>query len=472
MIVGSEVLNDGTFLVSYYDENGKTAFMKKRLADHELYNWVESSNPTATRNWNGKFVKRGMSAGQYINQFRIQELIREKLTAEEIAAVYNQDNFPKKTYLDIEIKLIDDSFPEPDKARMPVGLISFCNEDNVTYILSILNSEDQPGGLTQAQITQMERDVNDYFRKTVPLRESDRALFEQDFKIKYKFFKTEEELMEFYFHRIMPHFSFVTGWNVTEFDWKYLMNRAKHIKVDAMATMPTKSTFSKVKIPTHLGVLDYMQVFEKLKPYKVVENYKLDYIAELVLGTTKLKHDYSSFIEFQKDTYLFTMYNVIDVILVKLIEDKLSILDVAFEMSNVAQVDVNKVFSPVHIAELLMCREFLNKNLKMMKLPWGEEVLDATYAGAYVKDPIPGYYNAIACYDFSSMYPNIQIQFNISPDTYLGKIDKVKKDGTEIHTKNDTMFSSKSDSVARTILTRLYDERIKTQGEIKKLKNS
>jgi DNA polymerase elongation subunit (family B) len=239
-----------------------------------------------------------------------------------------------------------------------------------------------------------------------------------------------------------------------------------------MATMPTKSTFSKVKIPTHLGVLDYMQVFEKLKPYKVVENYKLDYIAELVLGTAKLKHDYSSFIEFQKDTYLFTMYNVIDVILVKLIEDKLSILDVAFEMSNVAQVDVNKVFSPVHIAELLMCREFLNKNLKMMKLPWGEEVLDATYAGAYVKDPIPGYYNAIACYDFSSMYPNIQIQFNISPDTYLGKIDKVKKDGTEIHTKNDTMFSSKSDSVARTILTRLYDERIKTQGEIKKLKNS
>jgi DNA polymerase elongation subunit (family B) len=70
------------------------------------------------------------------------------------------------------------------------------------------------------------------------------------------------------------------------------------------------------------------------------------------------------------------------------------------------------------------------------------------------------------------MYPNIQIQFNISPDTYLGKTDTVKKDGTEIPTKNDTMFSSKGDSVARKILTRLYDERIKTQGEIKTLKNS
>jgi DNA polymerase elongation subunit (family B) len=472
MIIGAEVLNDNVLTISYYNESGKIEFIRKRLADHEMYNWVESQTPTATKNWNGKYVKRGPTQGQYMNQFRVQELIREKLTAEELEKVYNFDNFPKKTYLDIEIKLIDDSFPEPEKARMPVGLISFCNEDNVTYILSILNTEDQPDGLTPEQIVQMEKEVNEYFRKTVPKKPEDARLFNQDFKIKYKFFKSEDELMEFYFHKIMPHFNFVTGWNVTEFDWKYLMNRGKNLKIDMMQNMPTRSTVSKVKIPTHLGVLDYMQVFEKMKPYKVVENYKLDYIADLVLGTAKLHHDYSSFMEFQKDVYLFTMYNVIDVILVKLIEDKLALMDVAFAMANVAQVEVNKVFSPVYIAEILICREFLNKNMKMMKLPWGEEVIDGTYAGAYVKDPIPGYYGAVACYDFSSMYPNIQIQFNISPDTYLGKIDKVKRDGTEIHTKNDTVFSSKTDSVARTILTRLYDERIKTQGEIKQLKNS
>ena len=472
MIIGAEVLNDNTLTISYYNDNGKIEFIKKRLMDHEMYNWVESKTPTATKNWNGKFVKKGPTQGQYMNQFRVQELIQEKLTAEELELVYNFDNLPKKTYLDIEIKLIDDSFPEADKARMPVGLISFCNEDNITYILSILNTDGQPDGLTSDQIIQMEKDVNVYFRKTVLKQPSDAALFNQDFKIKYKFFNSEDELMAFYFHKIMPHFNFVTGWNVTDFDWKYLMNRGRNLKIDMMEKMPTRSTVSKVKIPTHLGVLDYMQVFEKMKPYKVVENYKLDYIADLVLGTAKLHHPYSSFMEFQKDLYLFTMYNVIDVILVKLIEDKLALMDVAFAMANVAQVEVNKVFSPVYIAEILMCREFLNKNQKMMKLPWGEEVIDGTYAGAYVKDPIPGYYNAIACYDFSSMYPNIQIQFNISPDTYLGKTDTVKKDGTEIPTKNDTMFSSKGDSVARKILTRLYDERIKTQGEIKTLKNS
>lgn len=473
MIIGSEVLPDGTLTISYYNSAGKIEFIQKRLHDHELFNWVESSVATPVKNWDGRYVKKGQSPAQYVNQFRIQELIREKLTTEEIEQIYSFDNLPKKTYLDIEIKLVDDSFPDPDKARMPVGLISFCNEDNITYILSILNDDDRPNGLTPEEIIKMEEEVNIYFRSISPSDPKDARLFQQEFKIKYKFFSTEEELLSFYFHQIVPRLSFVTGWNVTDFDWKYLMNRAKNVKVDSLLNMPSRSTVSKSRIPTHLGVLDYMQVFEKLKPYKVVENYKLDYISNLVLGATKLKHNYSTFFEFQKDTYLFTLYNVIDVILVKLIEDKLSLLDVAYSIANVAQVEANKVFSPVYIAEILMCREFLNKNLKMMKLPWGEKTDDnATYEGAYVKKPNPGHYNYVACYDFSSMYPNIQIQFNISPDTYLGKRGKVKLKGGEIHTKNDTFFSSHTDSVARTILTRLYDERIKTQGEIKGLKNS
>ena len=123
MIIGAEVLNDNTLMISYYSDSGKIEFIKKRLMDHEMYNWVESKTPTATKNWNGKFVKKGLTQGQYMNQFRVQELIQEKLTAEELELVYNFDNLPKKTYLDIEIKLIDDSFPEADKARMPVGLI-------------------------------------------------------------------------------------------------------------------------------------------------------------------------------------------------------------------------------------------------------------------------------------------------------------------------------------------------------------
>lgn len=473
MIVGSEVLNDSNeLLISYYGSDGKIAYIRKRLHDHEMFNWVESSVPSAIKAWNGKSLKKANSNGRYMSQFRIQELIKEKLTPEEMEAIYSFDNLPKKHYLDIEIKLLDESFPDPERARMPVGLVSFCNEDDVTYVLSMMNNEEQPNGLSEEDIKRMENDVKEYFKGIVPLKPEDAKLFNKDFKIKYVYFNTEEELLEFYFHKILPKMSFITGWNVTEFDWKYLMNRCSNMKVDSMQNMVSRATFSKVKIPTHMGILDYMQVFEKLKPYKVVENYKLDYIASIVLNATKLKHDYATMFEFQKDLYLFTMYNVIDVILVKLIEEKLSILDVAFSIANVAQVEVNKVFSPVYIAELLMCREFLNKNLRMPKPEWGQSNdVDATYEGAYVKKPNPGHYSYVACYDFSSMYPNIQIQFNISPDTYLGKADEVKRKGGEITTRNNTLFRSDTDSAARTILTKLYNERISTQGEIKKLKN-
>ena len=146
MIIGAEVLNDNSLTISYYNAAGRIAFIKKRLIDHELYNWVESSTPTATKNWDGKYIKKSKTEGRYINQFRIQELIQEKLTVAELEAIYSFDNLPKKTYLDIEIKLIDDSFPDPERARMPVGLISFCNEDNVTYILSILHDDGKPEG--------------------------------------------------------------------------------------------------------------------------------------------------------------------------------------------------------------------------------------------------------------------------------------------------------------------------------------
>ena len=55
---------------------------------------------------------------------------------------------------------------------------------------------------------------------------------------------------------------------------------------------------------------------------KVVENYKLDYISQLVLGVSKLHHDYGSMMEAQQDVENFVKYNAIDVMLVKLIEDK------------------------------------------------------------------------------------------------------------------------------------------------------
>ena len=474
MIIGVEARGND-LIVSYYDENGKIAYLKKRILDHEMFNWEEHDKPSINRNWDGKYLKKSKSDPKWITRTRLEELILEKFTPDELELVYNFDNLPKKSYLDIEIKLLSDDFPDPGKAEMPVGMISFCDESGTSYVLSMMDSDDHPNGLSQEEISKMELEIQEYFRNIVPHSEKDRKILNQPLKIKYKHFDNEKDLMEFYFHKIFPMQSFVTGWNVIDFDWRYLMNRSSRIGVDSLLNAGSRKTFSKIhKLPVHFGILDYMQIFQDpgFKPYKVIENYTLDHISKLVLNATKLKHEYNNMLEFQKDVYKFTMYNVIDNVLVKFIEDKLGLLEVAFSLANVAQIEVNKIFSPVHITEVLMCREFLNNNLRMMKKPWesNKESDDATYEGAFVMAPVPGYYEYISCYDFKSMYPNLQMQFNISPDSYLGKTGVVREKGGEIKTRNGTMFSSGQDSVAIAILNRLYGARIEAQDEIKKLK--
>ena len=51
------------------------------------------------------------------------------------------------------------------------------------------------------------------------------------------------------------------------------------------------------------------------------------------------------------------------------------------------------------------------------------EKAKGSYEGAYVKQPKPSLYRAVACFDFASLYPSVMRQMEISPETFLEKID-------------------------------------------------
>jgi len=44
---------------------------------------------------------------------------------------------------------------------------------------------------------------------------------------------------------------------------------------------------------------------------------------------------------------------------------------------------------------------------------------DEKYAGAYVKEPIPGLYDWVVSFDLNSLYPHLIMQYNISPETLV-----------------------------------------------------
>ena len=110
MIIGVEA-NSDNLIISYYDANGKIAYMKKHIPKHEMFNWVEGKKPSLHRNWNGKYLDKSISDPKWLTRTRLEELLIEKLTPEERDIIYDFDNTPKKDFIDIEIQLTSDEFP-------------------------------------------------------------------------------------------------------------------------------------------------------------------------------------------------------------------------------------------------------------------------------------------------------------------------------------------------------------------------
>jgi DNA polymerase elongation subunit (family B) len=78
------------------------------------------------------------------------------------------------------------------------------------------------------------------------------------------------------------------------------------------------------------------------------------------------------------------------------------------------------------------------------------------YEGGYVFEPTPGLYNWVMAMDFASLYPSVQRQFNISPETFKGiDFERDLKEG-EIRLPNGAIFDNSKDSVFRKYLKDFY----------------
>ena len=87
MIVSTEFnSDDSTLVVSYYDETGNIAFMKKPIQQQDLFNWVLTPNPTEFRNWDNRFLKK--SPNKWLSRFRLEELTQSRLSQNELDKIY------------------------------------------------------------------------------------------------------------------------------------------------------------------------------------------------------------------------------------------------------------------------------------------------------------------------------------------------------------------------------------------------
>ena len=137
----------------------------------------------------------------------------------------------------------------------------------------------------------------------------------------------------------------------------------------------------------------------------------------------------------------FVEYNIIDVELVDRMEDKMKLIELALTMAYDAKANYSDVFSQVRMWDTIIYNYLKKRNIVIP--PKERSDKDSKYAGAYVKEPIPGKYDWVVSFDLNSLYPHLIMQYNISPETLLDErhpnvtVDKILNQQTNFELYKD-----------------------------------
>jgi DNA polymerase elongation subunit (family B) len=234
----------------------------------------------------------------------------------------------------------------------------------------------------------------------------------------------------------------VTGWNIRFFDIPYLYSRISALMGEKEAkrlsfwniinqkVVNRKNKDHNVYDLAGIATLDYYELYLTFT-YTNQESYRLDSIANIELGEGKLSYsEYESIHEFyKKDFQRFIEYNVHDVTLVKKLEEKLRLMELAVALAYSAKVNLMDIFSQVRTWDAIVFHYLHERGIVVP--PKKHNSKDRQYAGAYVKEPKPGLYDWVVSLDLNSLYPHLIMQYNISPETKteFGKPGSLTPDG-------------------------------------------
>ena len=111
----------------------------------------------------------------------------------------------------------------------------------------------------------------------------------------------------------------------------------------------------------------------------------------------------------------FVEYNIIDVELVDRMEDKMKLIELALTMAYDAKVNYEDVFSQVRMWDTIIYNYLKKRDIVIP--PKERSDKNEKYAGAYVKEPIPGKYDWVVSLTSIVCTSHLIMQYNISPET-------------------------------------------------------
>ncbi|MGD0160012.1 MAG: DNA polymerase domain-containing protein [Candidatus Bathyarchaeia archaeon] len=265
----------------------------------------------------------------------------------------------------------------------------------------------------------------------------------------------------------------IVGYGINGQDWQYLNARCKklglRLRIDRAKTEPHRSVYGHVSLNgrINLDLADYADEFPEVK-VKTLANLA-DYLGIMKIEDRTVVEDidFADYwnVEAKRESLKqFSMDNTRCIM-----EITEAILDFAMQLSSLVSLPLDHVGTA---AAGFRVEWFLIKHTHKLGelIPRRVEQPYRPYAGGLVLKPKPGLHENIAVLDFKSMYPNIMIAYNLSPDTYVPPKEPEPPGGVYTAPEVDHKFRKEPPGFYKEVLSYLIRVRDEVRTEMKKLK--
>ena len=216
----------------------------------------------------------------------------------------------------------------------------------------------------------------------------------------------------------------IVGYNSNGFDWPYLIKRSERlgVKLDVgrvKGGVPRTSAYGHISVPGRLNV-DLYNFAEEIPEVKIKSLEEVaDYLGVMRKSERVIIPWYDLYKYWDDDRRRATLlkYARDDVVSTIGLADKF--IPFAMQLASLTGLPLDQVGAAsvgFRLEWYLMRAAFKFNEL----VPNRVERPYEPYRGAIVLEPRKGVHENIAVLDFSSMYPNLMIKYNIGPDTYVG----------------------------------------------------
>lgn len=264
----------------------------------------------------------------------------------------------------------------------------------------------------------------------------------------------------------------IVGYSVNGQHWQYLQERCKesglHLFVDRGQTEPRTSVYSHTSLTgrVNLDLADYVEEFQEIK-VKTLENFA-DFLGVMKIENRTIIEDIDIAGHWNDKAKRETLkkFSLDNTCCIMGITE--AVLGFAIQLSNLVGLPLDHVGTA---AAGFRVEWFLIKQTHRIGelVPKRIEQPYRPYAGGLVLKPIPGLHDNIAALDFKSMYPNLMITYNLSPDTYVSPTESMPAGGVYETPEVGHKFRKEPPGFYKEVLTYLIKVRSEIRAKMKKL---